>query len=52
MKRQPLGLLVLFVPTEIEPVQTLENRIDGGIGVAFDVGVVEPKDMVPPLRRA
>ena len=38
------GLLVLFVPAEPQPLEALENRVDRGIGVALDVGIVEPQD--------
>ena len=37
MEIQALGLFVLFVPVEIEPLQAFENRGEGGVGVAFDV---------------
>src|SRR5580658_7905356 len=41
---QPFGLLVLFVPTEVEPAQTFEDGVHGGIGVALDIGVVKSQD--------
>ena len=39
-----LGLLIFFVPAQAEPFQSLENRIDRGVGIAFDVGIVEPQN--------
>jgi hypothetical protein len=39
-----LGLFVFFVPTQAEPFQALKNRVDRSVGVALDVGVVEPQD--------
>src|SRR5437667_3522868 len=44
MEVQALGLFVLFVPVEIEPLQAFENRSEGGVGVAFYVGVIDAKD--------
>jgi hypothetical protein len=41
---QALRLLILFVPAEIEPAQAIENRIDAGVGIALDVGIVEAED--------
>jgi hypothetical protein len=42
--REAVGLLVLFVPSEVEPAQAVEDGIDGGFGVAGDVGVVDAQD--------
>src|SRR5438034_10364891 len=44
MKIQALGLFVLLVPVEIEPLQAFEDRGEGGVGVAFDVGGVDSED--------
>ncbi len=38
---QAFGLLVLFVPGETQPAQSLEDGLDAGLGVALDIGVVE-----------
>ncbi len=38
---EPFGLLVLFVPGETQPAQSLEDGLDAGVGVALDIGVVE-----------
>ncbi len=35
------GLLVLFVPGETQPAQSLEDGLDAGLGVALDIGVVQ-----------
>jgi hypothetical protein len=44
MQSQALGLLVLFIPPEIEPAQTLENGVHRSVGIALDVGVIEAED--------
>src|SRR5207253_3320748 len=44
MKIQALGLFVLFVPVETEPLQAFEDRGEGGVGIAFDVRVVDAED--------
>ena len=44
MQIEALGLLIVLVPTEVEPLQAFENRIDGSVGIAFDVGVVEAEN--------
>ena len=41
------GLAILFVPTQIEPLQALENRIERGLRIALDVGVVNAQDHRP-----
>ena len=38
------GLPVTLIPAEIQPFQTVEDRIERSLGVAFDVGVVNPQD--------
>ena len=37
------GLLVLFVPLQAQPAQSLEDGLDAGLGVALDIGVVQPQ---------
>ncbi len=49
VQRQSFGLLILFVPAQIEPAQAVENRIDAGFGVALDVGIVEAEDHGPSM---
>ena len=44
MQSEAFRLLVFLVPTEIEPAQTVEDGVDGGIGVALDIGIIEPQD--------
>ncbi len=44
MQGQAFGLLVFLVPAEVEPAQTLEDGVDGGFGVALDIGVIESQD--------
>ena len=44
MERETLRLFVFLVPAQIEPAQTFENRIDGSVGIALDVGIVESQD--------
>src|ERR1700678_1598991 len=41
MQTQALGLLVLFVPPQVEPAQPLENRAYGRVGIALDIGVIQ-----------
>src|SRR5208337_1554650 len=41
---QAFGLLVFFVPPEVEPAQTIEDGVDRGIGIALDVCVIEAED--------
>ena len=41
VKRQPFGLLVLFVPGETQPAQSLEDGLNAGLGVALDIGIVK-----------
>ncbi len=43
MQGEAFGLLVFLVPTEVEPAQTVEDGVDGGVGVALDVGIIEPQ---------
>ncbi len=41
---EAVGLPVLLVPAEIEPAQAFEDGIEGRLGVALDVGVVDAQD--------
>jgi len=41
---QTFGLLIFLVPPQVEPAQPFENRIDGSIGIAFGIGIIEPED--------
>src|SRR5208282_3951125 len=41
---EAFGLLVFFVPPEVEPAQTFEDGVDGSVGVALDIGVIEAQD--------
>ena len=49
MQGHAFGLLVFLVPSEVEPAQTVEDGIDGGVGVALDIGVIEPQDHGSPV---
>ncbi len=44
MQIMPFRLPVNLVPVEIQPVQAVEDGIEGGLGVALDVGVVNAQD--------
>ena len=44
MQGEAVGLFVLFVPTEIEPAEAFEDGIEGRVGVAADVGIVDAED--------
>lgn len=46
---QALGLFVFFIPTKIEPAQTLEDRVNRCVGIALDVGVIQPEDHGSPV---
>ena len=41
---QAFGLLVFLVPAEVEPAQPLEDGVNGSVGVALDVGVIQSQD--------
>ena len=43
MQSEAFGLLVFLVPAEAEPAQTVEDGVYGGVGVALDVGIIEPQ---------
>src|SRR5208282_3995037 len=43
------GLMIEFVPAEIEPFQTIENGIARGLGVAIDISVVDAEDHCPAV---
>ena len=44
MQIAALGLSVLLVPIQIEPLQAVENGIERRLCVAIDVGVVDAQD--------
>src|SRR6202040_425289 len=44
VKLDALGLLVFFVPPQVQPLQSFKNGIDGGFGVALNIGVVEAQN--------
>ena len=44
VKRASLRLLVLLVPAQVQPLEAFENGVDRGVGIAFDVGIVEAQD--------
>src|ERR1700722_12820667 len=44
MQIATLGLRVLLVPIQIEPLQAVENRIERRLCVAIDVGVVDAQN--------
>ena len=49
---EALGPAVLFVPAEREPAQSLVDRFQRRLGIAFDAGTVDAQDDRPPLWRA
>ena len=44
MHGEAFGLAVLLVPPEIEPAQPIEDGIERGLRIAFDVGIVDAQD--------
>ena len=38
---EPIALAVELVPAEVEPVEPVEDGVDRGLGVPFDIGVVQ-----------
>ena len=44
VQSQAFGLLVFLVPTEVEPAQTFEDGVDGGVRVALNISVIEAED--------
>ena len=44
VQAKAFGLLVFFVPAEVEPAQTFEDGVDGGFGVALDIRVIQAED--------
>ena len=44
VKVEAVGLPIVFVPGEAKPVETVEDGVDRGLCIAFDVGVVEAED--------
>jgi len=49
MEIDALRLLVLLVPPKIQPPQALEDGIEGGLGVALHVRVVDAQDHGPAV---
>ena len=43
MQSQPVRLPILLVPLKAQPFQTFENRRQRLLGVAFQIGVVDPQ---------
>src|SRR6185503_8123596 len=41
---EAFGLAILLVPVEAEPVEAFEDGVEGGFGVALEVGVVDAED--------
>src|SRR6185437_4254777 len=41
---EALGLAILLVPVEAEPVEAFEDGVEGGFGIALDIGVVDAED--------
>jgi hypothetical protein len=44
VQRQALGLLVLFIPAQIQPAQSVEDGVERDLGIAPHVGVVDAQD--------
>ncbi len=44
VQREAFRLPVLFVPTQTEPVEAVEDGIERGLGVALDIGVVDAQN--------
>src|SRR6185437_5246190 len=44
VRRQPLRLLVEFVPTEVQPRQPFEDRIERGFGIPLYVRIVDAQN--------
>ena len=54
MQFNPFRLLVFLVPAQVQPLQAIENGIDRGLGVAFDISIVKAQDhaaaLVPGIK--
>ena len=48
VQRQAFRLAVFLVPAQVQPAQTLENRLQRGFGITLHVGVVHAQNQVPP----
>ena len=46
MAREAVGLAILFVPLEVEPRQSVENGLEGCLGITFQIGIVDAEDHV------
>src|ERR1700722_18327480 len=44
MQFQPFRLLVLLIPTQTQPLQTLENRVHRRFSIALHVRIIEPQN--------
>src|SRR5687767_13115116 len=44
VRSETIGLLVLLVPPEIQPAQSFIYRLQRGLGIPADVGVVDTKN--------
>ncbi len=44
MQLRTIRLAILFIPAQIEPLQAVEDRIERGLGVAVDIGVIDAQD--------
>src|SRR5262249_42528772 len=42
-------LLILLVPSQIQPAKPLKDRVERRFGIAFDVGVVDAQDHGPAV---
>ena len=49
MKVEALGLAIVLVPAEIEPIQPLINRVERNVGVALDIRVIDSKNNRPAI---
>ena len=44
VQRSAFGLLVFLVPAQAQPLQSFENGVHRGIGIALHIGIVEPQN--------
>src|SRR5262245_43756190 len=49
MKPEPLRLLILLIPAEVEPPKSFEDRIERSFGIAFDIGIVDAQNHGPAI---
>src|SRR4051812_45448318 len=52
MQRDPLRLLILLIPSEVEPAQPFEDGIERSFGVALDIGIVDTQNHGPAVPPA